>query len=68
MLAFLHGKAFPFAVTVRSAACDSDTVWLIYTCAEDDDKLVDWIHCKTDNYASGAIQNEMVKVKALRAL
>ena len=41
---------------------------LIYIRAEDDDKLVDWIHCKTDKCTSGDTQNEMVKVMALRVL
>ena len=41
---------------------------LYYIRAEDDDKLVDWIHCKTDKYTSVDIQNEMVKVMALRVL
>ena len=48
--------------------CDSNFVRLFYLYAEDDNKLVDWIHRKTDKYTSADIQNEMVKVMALRIL
>ena len=47
---------------------DSNFMRLIYLRSEDDAKLVDWIKQKTDKYTSGDMQNEMVKVMALRVL
>ena len=47
---------------------DSNFVRLIYLRSEDNTKLVDWMRQKTDKYTSADIQNEMVKVIALRVL
>ena len=47
---------------------DSNFMRLIHLRSEDNAKLVDWIKRKTDKYASGDMQNEMVKVMALRVL
>ena len=47
---------------------DSNFMRLIYLRSEDDAKLVDWIKQKTDKCTSGDMQNEMVKVMALRVL
>ena len=47
---------------------DSNFMRLIYLRSEDNAKLVDWIKQKTDKYTSGDMQNEMVKVMALRVL
>ena len=38
---------------------------LICLCSEDNSKLAEWIQQKTDNYTSGEMQNEMIKVMAL---
>ena len=43
-------------------------MWLIYLRSEDNTKLVDWMKQRTDKYTSADIQNEMVKVMALRVL
>ena len=47
---------------------DSNFMRLIYLRSEDNTKLVDWMKQKTDKYTSADIQNEMVKVMALRVL
>ena len=47
---------------------NSNFMRLIHLCFEDDAKLVEWIQQKTDKYTSGGMQNEMVKVMALRVL
>ena len=49
---FLARQGFPFR-NGGEECCDSNFVRLIYLRAEDDDKLVDWIHRKTDKYTSG---------------
>ena len=41
---------------------------LLHLCAEDDARLLDWMKQKTNKYTSGDMQNEMVKVMALRVL
>jgi len=41
---------------------------LIHLRSEENTKLVDWIKQKVDKYTSGDMQNEMVKVMALRVL
>ena len=46
---------------------DSNFMRLIHLHSEDNAKLVDWIKRKTDK-TSGDMQNEMVKVMALRVL
>ncbi len=47
---------------------DSNFMRLINLRSEDNVRLVDWIQQKTNKYTSGEIQNEMVKVMALRVL
>ena len=47
---------------------DSNFMRLIYLRSEDNHKLVDWVHQKTDKYTSHDMQNEMVKVMALHIL
>ena len=64
---FLARQGLPFRGDGEEC-CDSNFMRLIHLRAEDDDKLVDWIHRKTDKYTSGDIQNEMVKVMAMRVL
>lgn len=64
---FLARQGLPFRGDGEER-CDSNFVRLIHLRAEDDDKLVDWIHRKADKYTSGDIQNEMVKLMALRVL
>ena len=64
---FLARQGLPFHDDGEEC-CDSNFVRLIYLHAEVDDKLVSWIHCKTDKYTSGDIQNEIVKVMALHVL
>jgi len=41
---------------------------LIHLHSEDHSGLADWIQQKTDKYTSGEMQNEMIKVMALRVL
>ena len=47
---------------------DSNFMQLIHLRSEDVLKLVDWIQQKTDKYTSGEMQNEMIKVMAVRVL
>ena len=47
---------------------DSNFMQLIHLRSEDNSMLVDWIQQKTDKYTSGEMQNEMIKVMALRVL
>ena len=41
---------------------------LLHLRAEDDARLLDWMKQKTNKYTSGDMQNEMVRVMALRVL
>ena len=47
---------------------NSNFMQLIYLRSEDDSRLVGWVKQKTDKYTSPEMQNEMVKVMALRIL
>ena len=47
---------------------DSYFTQLIYLRSEDNAKLVEWMKQKSDKYTSADIQNEMLKVMALRVL
>ena len=47
---------------------DSNFRRLILLRSEDDSKLIDWIKQKTNKYTSAEMQNEMIKVMALRVL
>ncbi len=47
---------------------DSNFVRLIYLRSEENVELLDWMKRKTNKYTSGDMQNEMVKVMALRVL
>ena len=47
---------------------DSNFTQLLHLRSEDNAKLVDWIKLKTDKYTSHDMQNEIVKVMALRVL
>ena len=63
---FLSRQGLAFRGDVEES--DSNFMRLIYLRSEDNPKLVDWIHQKTDKYTSHDMQNEMVKVMALRIL
>ena len=52
----------------NSDEVDSNYMRLISLLCEDNAMLVDWMKKKTDKYTSGKMQNEMVKVMALRLL
>ena len=43
-------------------------MWLLNLRSEDDSNLADWVKQKTDKYTSPEMQNEMVKIMALRIL
>ena len=63
---FLSRQGLAFRSDVDES--DSSFMRLIYIRSEDNPKLVDWVHQKTDKYTSYDMQNEMVKVMALRIL
>ena len=63
---FLSRQGLAFRGDVEES--DSNFMQLIYLRSEDNPKLVDWVHQKTDKYTSHDMQNEMVKVMALRIL
>ena len=63
---FLSRQGLAFRGDVEES--DSNFMRLIYLRSEDNPRLVDWVHQKTDKYTSHDMQNEMVKVMALRIL
>ena len=63
---FLSRQGLNFRGDVEES--DSNFMQLIYLRSEDNRKLVDWVHQKTDKYTSHDIQDDMVKVMALRIL
>ena len=63
---FLARQGLPFRGD--NVEADSNFMQLIYLRHEDDVKLVDWLNQKTNKYTSGKMQNEMMKVMALRVL
>ena len=63
---FLARQELPFRG--NSDEVDSNYMRLISLRCEDNAMLVDWMKQKTGKYTSGIMQNEMVKVMALRLL
>ena len=63
---FLSRQGLAFRVDIEES--DSNFMRLIHLRSEDNPKLVEWIHQKTDKYTSHDMQNETVKVIALPIL
>ena len=47
---------------------DSNFMQLLTLCGEDDHRIKEWMTKKTDQYTSGEMQNEMLKVMALKVM
>ena len=63
---FLSRQGLAFREDVDES--DSNFMRLIYLRSEDNPKLVDCVNQKTDEYTSHDMQNELVKIMALRIL
>ena len=66
----LSNARFILRLALRGNVSESDSNFmrLIYLRYEDNDKLVDWVHQRTDKYTSHDVQNKMVKVMPLHIL